>query len=768
MKPATRDHLIALTLLAALTVAMFADVLFTNQTFTPSAKDSDLVVQFVHWRRFGFEQLKQGNLALWNPHIFSGVPFFGGFQPALLYPLNFMFLILPLAKAISWNIALHVFMSGAFVYAWATSRQLHPLACFLSGVMYMFCGANFFHIYAGHLPHVCVMAWMPCLFLSIDKLSEKPSVAWTLLGAFVVAMIVLAGQPQYLFYAAIGAAFYCLLQITTASQRAKTLLAFTAMALGGAALSAIQLLTGIAEASEKSRGAGLPFEFASSFSFPPENLLTLLAPDFFGDMKEFAYWGRWRLWEMSLFLSVTGLTLAIYGAIWGERRQRRFSALMILVTLILALGAYTPLFKLLYQYVFGFDQFRSSSKFIFLTSLFLSLLAGVGLHHLMKQPRITVASIVGTLCVGGLCALLAFLIYRSASATVHEGWWASALNALGTTGESYHRANDFSDPQFVLRAGKQAAYALWLTTGTLLVLATIFFFVRLTRRAIVAIVLLATIELFVFARGARDRFDLSEVDSPGMRKFFADHPGDYRVLNKAAPNMAMSLTAYDSWGMDFATRRYGQAMAFTQGADPDNTVLEYLTITKNSALLKMVRCRFVFDWKDGELKMRELTGALPHLLLLSRWRVLTNRNEIFSTLTNSSFNPREEVLLESAPQPKPSPTNVVGTAKLVRSGTDFLDIEADVASDCLLLVTDAYSKGWMARPLSVSAQTHYEVTPADYCLRAVPLTAGRHHLRMEYQPIAFVIGKWISLISIACCLGIGAWQFVKSRKNLVP
>src|SRR5690349_13858743 len=120
---------------------------------------------------------------------------------------------------------------------------------------------------------------------------EKPSVRWALIGGGVVAMLVLAGQPQYLFYAAIGAGIYSLLLLVQAAERKKALVGLAAIVIGGAGLSAIQLLIGMAEAIEKSRGAGLPYDFAAMFSFPPENFLTLLAPGFFGDMNSFPYWG---------------------------------------------------------------------------------------------------------------------------------------------------------------------------------------------------------------------------------------------------------------------------------------------------------------------------------------------------------------------------------------------------------------------------------------------------------------------------------------------
>jgi uncharacterized membrane protein YfhO len=128
---------------------------------------------------------------------------------------------------------------------------------------------------------------------------------------------------------------------------------------------------------------------------------------------------------------------------------------------------------------------------------------------------------------------------------------------------------------------------------------------------------------------------------------------------------------------------------------------------------------------------------------------MTNYHEIFSTLTNASFKMEEEVILESQPSPLPLPAREKGTVRLLASSTDYLKIEAEVAAPALLLITDSYSRGWRALALPGSAQARYEVMPADYCMRAIPLAAGRHWLRVEYSPPGFRVGKVVSIAALA-------------------
>ncbi|HEX6690451.1 MAG TPA: hypothetical protein VF110_04815, partial [Burkholderiales bacterium] len=92
-----------------------------------------------------------------------------------------------------------------------------------------------------------------------------------------------------------------------------------------------------------------------------------------------------------------------------------------------------------------------------------------------------------------------------------------------------------------------------------------------------------------------------------------------------------------------------------------------------------------------------------------------------------------------------------GRARVVRASTDWLEIEAEVASPAVLLVTDAWSPAWRARPLDGGAGA-YEVLPANYALMAVALDAGRHRLRLEYAPAAFRAGAAVSALAWAAWL----------------
>ena len=114
-------HVPWILLLAVLAALPVIRELFST-SIVLSEKSTDITLHFLFSRAFGFGEMAQGNFPLWNPYIYSGIPYLGQFQSALLYPPNLIFLLLPLATAINWSFALHVFLLGAATYTWAARR----------------------------------------------------------------------------------------------------------------------------------------------------------------------------------------------------------------------------------------------------------------------------------------------------------------------------------------------------------------------------------------------------------------------------------------------------------------------------------------------------------------------------------------------------------------------------------------------------------------------------------------------------------------------
>ena len=752
--------------LLAVTGVLFGDVFYRGGSIVVS-NGQDLYRENAYWREFAFRELWHGHLPLWNPHIFCGAPFLAGWESALLYPLNWLFLALPLPTAINVSVALHLYILGLGMFLWIWRRGISPLAAGFGAVMVMCGSAVFLHLRAGHLPHLCEMAWAPWLLLAVDELLRKPSLGWVLAGAVAASLEILAGHPQYIFYTAVTAGLYAVLQLFRAPARWKSARAIVAVALLAAALSAAQWLPALAATRETTRSRPLPFSFVASYSLPVENLLTAVAPWFFGNNMKLIYWGRWYCWEVSLFTGVIGLAMALYGLCSGDRRPRLLAGTMALALVLLALGPATPLLKLAYWIVPGIDRFRCPARFTFYASLFIAMLAALGVDHLLREKTAGRKAAWVGLAVAALLAGSAMAV-RDTGTQTDSGWaqWVSTLSQNGQT-----ETRDIAGaPGFAQRASGFASQGLAVAAMLTAVWSAGMFLRQAGRSIVYVLVCAGLVELVWFAHSCRGTFDLRAILPTAEERAVAAQLDGARMFNVTARSDAGLWGGWDDiWGYDsFQPRRYTEFMAYTQGRDPDDAI-DDLPLTHWHPLYSMLRCRFLIVPTAAGDQAREVPHPLGRLVLLRDFKVMQGRDEIFAAMADPGFDPAQTVFLESPPgivPPAPPHGNAAGPGevKLVSSGTDDLTIDAQLTEPAILLITDGYAAGWRVKPLTADSRPPEEVLPADYIFRAVPLPAGHHLFRMEYDPAGFTAGKWTSLVSLVIFAGLTArWMACRRR-----
>lgn len=741
--------------LLACTLLMCGDVLISPRDDVLGKAGLDLQLLFGYYREFGFGQMRNGHFPLWNPHVFSGAPFFGNFQSALLYPINWIHLLLPLDKAINAEVAIHLYLTGLWMYLWTSHRRrLHPAACFMAAVLWMFGGPYFLKAYAGHLGPLAAMCWIPLVLLAADLLFDRRFAAGALLGVGAVAMQLLAGHPQTVYNTAIAVALYAVPRLIREPRRLQVAGGLIALYLGAVAVAAVQVLAGLAAAAESARaGSEVPKDFVRMFSLPPENFLTAVAPGFFGDLTQLDYWGRAYLWEMSLFMGVTGLALAVYAVAANWRGTRRYWV-PLLILLLFALGGYTPLFSLLYEYLPGFTKFRGHSRFIVPAGAFLAMLAATGLDGMIHTPRLSRFMAVGTLAFGGLAGGAGLWLRLSG-----DPQWARLLAALDATHESYIPRSVFAEESFITFTRQFASGGLLICAGTCLLLCLLWSLRARSHKVAYAMVGLAVLEVFIFARHSRATFSLATTQPRKLQQLLAQRPPGYRILNTELPNSAMMLVISDIWGFDpLVLGRYMSFMAWSQGMDPATTNPADVQFTSYPPLYRMLRWRDLWvTGPEGPRLGKSNTPPLPQLVLLHQYKVLPERDRIFEALIAPGFDPAHTVILESEPNPRPVQGPAAGAARVVESTTDSLTIEAEVPRATILLITDSYSRDWRAVPLDGGTQQRYEVLPANYVLRAIPLQEGRHRLRLEYAPATFQTGKWITCVALVVYVALLGW-----------
>ncbi|HXI16332.1 MAG TPA: hypothetical protein VNM48_08165, partial [Chloroflexota bacterium] len=109
----------------------------------------DLFNYFFPGKVFAAEALWRGQLPLWNPGVFFGVPFLANVQMGVLYPPNLLFLLLEFPRAVAVSQWLHLSAGAAGMFL--LSRWVWRLAPFPAAAGALaFVGGGFFGAHMGH------------------------------------------------------------------------------------------------------------------------------------------------------------------------------------------------------------------------------------------------------------------------------------------------------------------------------------------------------------------------------------------------------------------------------------------------------------------------------------------------------------------------------------------------------------------------------------------------------------------------------------------
>ena len=129
---------------------------------------SDLILENYGWKSFIVEALAAARPAdiLWNPRTFTGAPFLAAGQHSALYPLSFIFYILPLWRAYGVFTWLQLGLAAVGMYFFArVLRQSRPAAT-LAAIAYTFSG--FMIVSVNFSMVIAAAAWLPPLLAMIE------------------------------------------------------------------------------------------------------------------------------------------------------------------------------------------------------------------------------------------------------------------------------------------------------------------------------------------------------------------------------------------------------------------------------------------------------------------------------------------------------------------------------------------------------------------------------------------------------------------------
>ena len=385
-------------LLALFVLALYYRLLFTNRVLA----SGDILLYFYPYRDYAAAALRQGQIPLWNPYIFLGVPFLANPQAAVLYPLHWPLSWLAVTKQLYWSAALHTWILGLGGYFLLRRWHLNSWAAAVGGLV--LAGSGFYGGMIGHINQMNGAAWLPWAVLVLENGIRNTEygirnyagsiAAYVVLFAGLVALMLLAGHTQTAYINLFGIGVWVIWPLVAGlrtsilrTSRLGLLPRLLIYGMGtalGVLLSAAQLLPTLELSNLGLRGGGLTYSEVSSFSLPLLRLPFTLLPTY-GLLDLGVVFGTAGYSEFVAYIGVIGLALAVVGAWQGRGTARTFGLLFAFLGLFLALGRFNPVYFLLYKIVPGFDLFRTPARWMMLYTLGMAVLAGVGIDVLLNR-----------------------------------------------------------------------------------------------------------------------------------------------------------------------------------------------------------------------------------------------------------------------------------------------------------------------------------------------------------------------------------------------
>jgi len=369
------------------------------------------ILQFYEWRQLAVEAYRAGHFPLWTEALGCGAPLLANLQSAALYPLNLIYLVFPIERALGYSVVIHVILAGFFMSGFARNIGLRRMPSLIVTLGYMLSG--FLVSRTQFLSLANCAAWLPLLFWLTHRIMRKHKVTDGLLLGLVIAVQLLAGHAQLWYYSLWAIGLYALFLggggvlrslrsgkpfSEPSSRQAWVSWGLMLLALVVGVLAAAgQILPTVEMTRFSQRAAGAEFDFAMNYSFWPWRLVTLFSPDFFGNPADGNFWGYGNYWEDCGYVGLLPLILGLAAiVIWVRRRakgrsralsQVPFFAALCIVALILAMGENLPIYPFIWRYVPGFGLFQAPSRFLYWYTFGMAVLAGIGLQCLTSSER---------------------------------------------------------------------------------------------------------------------------------------------------------------------------------------------------------------------------------------------------------------------------------------------------------------------------------------------------------------------------------------------
>jgi hypothetical protein len=711
---------------------------------------SDVVSQIYPYKIHALRVLKSGLVPFWNPLMFGGFPHLANIQVGLFNLTNLFFLILPPVVAWSWQVAFQPLLAALFGYLFFRSLNLSKAAAILGGVVFAFSG--FMVIWLEWNVHGFAVAFLPILLYLTQQYFRSGQAFWGALLSLALAGQIFAGYPPVVIFSALALIIFVASQFPFWQKR--TVFWFFWLGMG-VALASIQLFPTL-ELFLNSQRRGEVLTVAESF-LPWPHLVSLWAPDFFGNPTTGNYWGPGDYTHSALYSGLAVLILSFLA--WKRIRQRKevlFFTLLLLISLALVLP--TSLATIWRPGEILGQGAIAMTRILFLVNFALAGLAACGFDFLVKGKN-TVKGLLWT-----AVPILGLVIIFGKTLGEYQGWLPreAGISLIN------------------LRVGMRNLFLPALVTfGTIVLLFLTILGGKSVRRAALGLIFLLTVgELFRFGWKYTPFVPSNLVfpETPVIR-FLKSQPGIFRVeggdvvpMNMFAAYGLSSFSAYDpmyplrqaqfltlidSGSLDSSKSRYGQISHYDSPLFDLANICYILAVKRdnlerpdpqgNSMNWRFKLPKFKSVFEDRSVMVLENSNCLPRAFLARHYLVERTDKQIVERLQAKEFAPGRTVILEK--DPGVVLAGEIGAEETVEQtvfGPNRQEFLVMVKKPALLLVSESDYPGWEAE---IDGRKT-EIFRADFAFRSVLVPAGEHKVSFEYRPASFRTGLLVSGASL--------------------
>lgn len=697
---------------------------------------SDVVSIIYPLRTYAVDFLKSGNLPLWNPLMFTGTPLFADFQVALFSPTILLYFLLPKIWAWTGQVMLQPILAAMFCFLFLRNFKLGKVASVFGGIFYAFSSFNI--VWMEWNTNTLSSAFIPLIFLFLDKFINSGKIFWGTLLSISICLQIFSGYPQLVIFTSFFAGIYVIFKIKQFNLR-KLLFLFTFVILGVGLSSVFSV-----PASELVINSQRKFDQLSAdlIYFPWKNLITILAPDYFGNSATYNYFSDGNYTINTVYSGVVVLCLAIIGAVKHFRQKEiKYFLLVFFISLLFALP--TVFGKALFWSHIPGISVSSNTRILVFANFSLAILAGFGVAKILEKKKIQ------RLFITTIPFFLLLLVF------VFTYFWGTNKNV--------------SIRNIFLPIGLSG-----LAATLIIFREKIYTHSYLIKIVVVSICILAVFELFRYG-WKYTPFSTPNLVFPGtpVLDFLQKDKSIHRVslgntvpMNMLVPYGKETVSGYDAsypvWWARFLYAIKGQdpdTPRFSYYAEFDEYFSDWFDILNNKYILvldpeqthdiknpnliyqveKDLRFKKVFQEKS--VVVYENKEVFPRAFFMNDWEYVSEK-ETLKVLKNPNFPLKSRITINKHPDVNKN-INAKATISYKEYSPEKNVIEVKSTGNGFLVTADAWYPGWKVKVDGTNA----EIYRADYIFRAVFLDEGDHVVEFYYEPKSLKIGMIVTLIS---------------------